>query len=97
VCFWEDDGVQLRWPDWSGGANSPAWSMLNRIISVSEQVMKGSSHMSGSPLRKQMGGDVRPIAAEDKAELVRSTDDPTLGVSEHPVQLLDLRLDIGPR
>jgi hypothetical protein len=21
VCFWEDDMVQLRWPDWSGGAN----------------------------------------------------------------------------
>ncbi|HEY3469621.1 MAG TPA: CPCC family cysteine-rich protein [Amycolatopsis sp.] len=24
VCFWEDDRVQLRWPDWSGGANSPS-------------------------------------------------------------------------
>jgi hypothetical protein len=23
VCFWEDDGVQLRWPDWAGGANQP--------------------------------------------------------------------------
>ncbi|MCY7395562.1 MAG: hypothetical protein LH468_05290 [Nocardioides sp.] len=21
VCFWEDDPVQLRWPDYSGGAN----------------------------------------------------------------------------
>ena len=21
VCFWEDDAVQLRWPDWAGGAN----------------------------------------------------------------------------
>ena len=21
VCFWEDDVVQLRWPDWAGGAN----------------------------------------------------------------------------
>jgi hypothetical protein len=23
VCFWEDDIVQLRWPDWAGGANQP--------------------------------------------------------------------------
>ena len=23
VCFWEDDPVQLRWPDWRGGANRP--------------------------------------------------------------------------
>ncbi|MEU5263205.1 CPCC family cysteine-rich protein [Amycolatopsis sp. NPDC021455] len=22
VCFWEDDNIQLRWPDWAGGANS---------------------------------------------------------------------------
>jgi hypothetical protein len=21
VCFWEDDAVQLRWPDYPGGAN----------------------------------------------------------------------------
>ncbi|MFC5904955.1 CPCC family cysteine-rich protein [Streptomyces zhihengii] len=24
VCFWEDDRVQLRWPDWTGGANRPS-------------------------------------------------------------------------
>jgi hypothetical protein len=24
VCLWEDDAVQLRWPDYSGGANGPA-------------------------------------------------------------------------
>ena len=24
VCFWEDDNVQLRWPDSSGGANTPS-------------------------------------------------------------------------
>ena len=24
VCFWEDDNVQLRWPDWAGGANKPS-------------------------------------------------------------------------
>lgn len=24
VCFWEDDQIQLRWPDWAGGANKPS-------------------------------------------------------------------------
>lgn len=24
VCFWEDDGVQLRWTDYAGGANRPS-------------------------------------------------------------------------
>ena len=24
VCFWEDDQVQLRWPDYVGGANRPS-------------------------------------------------------------------------
>lgn len=24
VCFWEDDQVQLRWPDYPGGANKPS-------------------------------------------------------------------------
>jgi len=23
ICFWEDDNVQLRWPDYAGGANIP--------------------------------------------------------------------------
>ncbi|MBO0609867.1 hypothetical protein J0911_12605 [Myceligenerans salitolerans] len=24
ICFWEDDAVQLRWPDYRGGANRPS-------------------------------------------------------------------------
>jgi hypothetical protein len=24
VCFWEDDIIQLRWPDYTGGANKPS-------------------------------------------------------------------------
>ena len=24
MCFWEDDIVQLRWPDFAGGANRPS-------------------------------------------------------------------------
>ncbi|GAA1548408.1 CPCC family cysteine-rich protein [Kribbella lupini] len=33
ICFWEDDLVQLRWPDWTGGANRPSLreSQLNVV------------------------------------------------------------------
>ena len=24
ICYWEDDVVQLRWPDFEGGANHPS-------------------------------------------------------------------------
>jgi hypothetical protein len=24
VCFWNDDQIQLRWPDCQGGANKPS-------------------------------------------------------------------------
>jgi hypothetical protein len=24
ICYWEDDVIQLRWPDYAGGANSPS-------------------------------------------------------------------------
>jgi len=30
VCFWEDDQVQLRWPDWAGGANKPTLTQSQR-------------------------------------------------------------------
>jgi hypothetical protein len=23
ICFWQDDDVQLRWPDYDGGVNRP--------------------------------------------------------------------------
>ncbi len=32
VCFWEDDAVQLRWPDWAGGANRPSLRDAQRNV-----------------------------------------------------------------
>ena len=32
ICFWEDDNVQLRWPDWAGGANTPALIESQRVL-----------------------------------------------------------------
>lgn len=37
VCFWEDDLVQLRWPDWPGGANKPS------LIEAQGNFSKGGS------------------------------------------------------
>jgi hypothetical protein len=34
VCFWEDDRVQLRWPDWTGGANAP--SLIDAQVAYAE-------------------------------------------------------------
>jgi hypothetical protein len=30
ICFWEDDAIQLRWPDWAGGANRPSLDEAQR-------------------------------------------------------------------
>jgi hypothetical protein len=38
VCFWVDDPVQLRWPDWAGGANKPS---LEREGDVSAAELDG--------------------------------------------------------
>lgn len=35
VCFWEDDQVQLRWPDYSGGANKPSLIRAQRTFAES--------------------------------------------------------------
>jgi hypothetical protein len=30
VCFWEDDNIQLRWPEYEGGANTPSLIVAQR-------------------------------------------------------------------
>jgi hypothetical protein len=44
VCFWEDDAVQLRWPDWTGGANRPslveAQHNVHRFAACDEQNLR---------------------------------------------------------
>jgi hypothetical protein len=43
VCFWEDDIVQLRWPDFGGGANRPslieAQANVGRLGAVEERLV----------------------------------------------------------
>jgi hypothetical protein len=44
ICFWEDDSIQLRWPDWGGGANAPSLreSQLNvaRLGAMEERFIR---------------------------------------------------------
>lgn len=35
MCSWEDDQVQLRWPDYSGGANRPSLIRAQRTFAES--------------------------------------------------------------
>jgi Cysteine-rich CPCC len=43
VCFWQDDIVQLRWPNFSGGANRPslidAQKNVSRLGAVEERLL----------------------------------------------------------
>jgi hypothetical protein len=44
ICFWEDDAVQLRWPDWAGGANRPslidAQLIFQRLGAMEERFLR---------------------------------------------------------
>jgi hypothetical protein len=34
VCYWEDDGVQLHYPDYSGGANTVSLNQAKRNYKI---------------------------------------------------------------
>lgn len=58
ICFWEDDLVQLRWPDWSGGANRPSLreSQLNVVrFGAMEQRFVGKVQAPGADDRVDDG------------------------------------------
>jgi len=75
ICFWEDDGQQLRWPRLEGGAN---------VVSL-EQAQKSFAECGASQRRFQpyvrppRQGDerdpnFRPVARDDAFEDVWSTE-----------------------
>lgn len=49
VCFWEDDAIQLRWPDWPGGANRPTLIEAQKIFQETGPVRNGWSPTSNLP------------------------------------------------
>lgn len=53
ICFWEDDDVQLRWPDFPGGANDP--SLIDAQLNY---IRLGASEARVLPY-------VRPATADD--------------------------------
>jgi hypothetical protein len=77
ICFWEDDLVQLRWPDWSGGANRPSLreSQLNVVrFGAMEQRFVAKVHAPGADDRVDDGW--RLIDDRDQFE--------PRGVQNHP-------------
>ena len=56
ICFWEDDNIQLRWPDWPGGANKPS-------LIESQQ-----NFMAMGAMEYRFAGNVRGAAADEPVE-----------------------------
>lgn len=62
ICFWEDDAVQLRWPDGGGGANRPSLRESQRNVmrfGAMEQRFVGTVRRPGAGDRVDDGW--RPI------------------------------------
>ncbi|MFD8498067.1 CPCC family cysteine-rich protein [Amycolatopsis sp. NPDC059657] len=58
VCFWEDDSVQLRWPDWAGGANKPS------LIEAQDNYLRLGACEAQSLPRVHSARPDQPIEAE---------------------------------
>ncbi|MFD6137990.1 CPCC family cysteine-rich protein [Isoptericola sp. NPDC060257] len=62
VCFWEDDAVQLRWPDYGGGANSPSLieaQQTYRLVGAMEPRFISKVRVPGP--NEPLDADWRPI------------------------------------
>ena len=78
VCFWEDDAVQLRWPDWAGGANKPHLLDAQRTYAA-EGVCETRliSHVRPATDGERLDPDWRPIdLTRDSFEARGVQDDP---------------------
>ena len=57
LCFWEDDDIQLRWPDWAGGANRPSLVEAQR------------AYLEIGAVAPRLLPYVRAVAADDPREV----------------------------
>jgi hypothetical protein len=78
VCFWEDDSIQLRWPEWAGGANKPSLIESQR------------NYLSLGAMEQRFVANVRAATNDELIEDGWRTIDPALdnfeprGVNEAP-------------
>jgi|APEBP8051073058_1049385.scaffolds.fasta_scaffold01638_5 hypothetical protein len=66
ICFWEDDAVQLRWPDKPGGANRVSLIEAQQSFSntgASEDRLK--SYVRSATSRDHRDDDWRPVSRAD--------------------------------
>jgi hypothetical protein len=65
ICFWEDDLVQLRWPDLGGGANGP--SLIGAQANFFEYAAKEERfvrHVRAPAQQEQRDPEWRPFDRE---------------------------------
>ncbi|QXC46197.1 hypothetical protein KSE96_31040 (plasmid) [Rhodococcus qingshengii] len=49
ICFWQDDNVQLRWPDFAGGPNRPSLVEAQKNYSCFGAAEKRTIHLVRPP------------------------------------------------
>ncbi|WP_442914250.1 CPCC family cysteine-rich protein [Kribbella sp. NBC_01245] len=65
ICHWEDDAVQLRWPDWAGGANRPSLRESQRnFVRFGAKEERCVSHMRSPEVGVRVDEGWRPIDME---------------------------------
>ncbi|MCW2787494.1 MAG: hypothetical protein JWP74_4011 [Marmoricola sp.] len=62
MCGWEDDNVQLRWPDWAGGANHPSLIESQRnFADIGAKEAKSVRHVRAPQPDEPLDVQWRPI------------------------------------
>ncbi|AEE47593.1 CPCC family cysteine-rich protein [Cellulomonas fimi] len=62
VCFWEDDAVQLRWPNYGGGANTPSLIEAQRTFAeVGAMESRFVGHVRAADESEPLDEGWRPI------------------------------------
>ena len=75
VCWWEDDLIQLRWPDYGGGANHPS------LIGAQENYRRSGAsdprlvaHVRPAEASEPLDPDWRPFDADRVEDRVSGVD-----------------------
>jgi hypothetical protein len=70
VCFWEDDGIQLRWPNFAGGANRPSLIESQRnFIELGAMEARFVGNVRPATTDEPIDPEWRPIDERDDLEV----------------------------
>jgi hypothetical protein len=75
ICFWEDDGTQLRWPRLEGGANTVSLAQAQKIfMECGASQRRFQPHVRAPNPSDRRDESFRPVSSEDSFEDVWSTE-----------------------